>query len=352
MALNGIDISNWQRGIDLTKVPFDFVIAKATQGRNYVSADCARQVQQAINLKKLWGVYHYVDGSGASAEMQHFYSSCKNWVGQSIFALDWEMGSNTAWGNASYLETCVKELMRLNGGIPPIIYGPQSALALINQVAKANDCGTWIAQYPNYTPTGYQAKPWNEGAYACTIRQYTSVGRLAGYAGNLDLNKFYADAAAWNKYANPANKTANTPPADPLAGKTDTQLADEVIAGKYGSGATRIKNLGARYNAVQKIVNQRLGVTQTKSIDVLARETIAGKYGVGAARKKALGSHYEAVQKRVNQLLVKTTRTYVVKSGDTLSGIAAKLGTTVTKLASMNGIRNVNLIHPNQLIKY
>lgn len=30
MALNGIDISNWQAGIDLTRVPCDFVISKAT----------------------------------------------------------------------------------------------------------------------------------------------------------------------------------------------------------------------------------------------------------------------------------------------------------------------------------
>lgn len=37
MALNGIDISNWQAGIDLSVVPCDFVIAKATQGTSYIS---------------------------------------------------------------------------------------------------------------------------------------------------------------------------------------------------------------------------------------------------------------------------------------------------------------------------
>ena len=45
MALNGIDISNWQAGIDLSVVPCDFVISKATEGSWYVSADCARQVE-------------------------------------------------------------------------------------------------------------------------------------------------------------------------------------------------------------------------------------------------------------------------------------------------------------------
>ena len=37
MALNGIDISKWQGNIDLSVVPCDFVIIKATQGIGYVS---------------------------------------------------------------------------------------------------------------------------------------------------------------------------------------------------------------------------------------------------------------------------------------------------------------------------
>ena len=47
-----------------------------------------------------------------------------------------------------------------------------------------------------------------------------------------------------------------------------------------------------------------------------------------------------------------TTETvYVVKSGDTLSGIASKYKTTYQKLAKYNGISNPNLIYPGQKIK-
>lgn len=42
---------------------------------------------------------------------------------------------------------------------------------------------------------------------------------------------------------------------------------------------------------------------------------------------------------------------YTVKAGDTLSGIAAKYGTTYQKLASYNGIANPNLIHVGQKVK-
>jgi len=43
--------------------------------------------------------------------------------------------------------------------------------------------------------------------------------------------------------------------------------------------------------------------------------------------------------------------TYTVKSGDTLSRIAAKYGTTVAKLVEINGIKNPNLIHVGQVLR-
>jgi rare lipoprotein A len=43
---------------------------------------------------------------------------------------------------------------------------------------------------------------------------------------------------------------------------------------------------------------------------------------------------------------------YVVQSGDTLSGIAAALGTTVEDLAAANGIANPDLIYAGQTLYY
>ena len=42
---------------------------------------------------------------------------------------------------------------------------------------------------------------------------------------------------------------------------------------------------------------------------------------------------------------------YIVKPGDTLSQIAMKYGTTVSEIARLNGIRNVNLIYPGQVLE-
>ena len=48
----------------------------------------------------------------------------------------------------------------------------------------------------------------------------------------------------------------------------------------------------------------------------------------------------------------KKGRVYVVKKGDTLSGIAKKTGTTVKQLTTKNKISVNELLHPGQKLKY
>ena len=59
MALNGLDISNWQAGTDLSSIDFDFVIIKATQGTGYVDRSCDVFFQQALAMGKCIGFYHH-----------------------------------------------------------------------------------------------------------------------------------------------------------------------------------------------------------------------------------------------------------------------------------------------------
>lgn len=47
----------------------------------------------------------------------------------------------------------------------------------------------------------------------------------------------------------------------------------------------------------------------------------------------------------------RSVRTYTVRSGDTLGGIAARHGTSVAAIARANGIRNANLIYPGQKLR-
>lgn len=85
----------------------------------------------------------------------------------------------------------------------------------------------------------------------------------------------------------------------------------------------------------------------------LAQMVLKGQFGNGAVRKAKLGKRYDAVQKIVNELCGggSTGVYYIVKSGDTLSAIAKKFGTSVQQLVKLNGIRNPNLIYVNQKIR-
>lgn len=349
--MNGIDISNWQNGINLDAVPYDFIIAKATQGKTYVSPDCARQVEQARARGKLFGVYHYIDGSGAIGEADFFIDNIKNWVGEGMLCLDWESNQNSAWGNEDYLRQVAQRVIDRTG-IPPVIYVQQSRMAQVKPIADALNCALWIAQYANMNATGYQDAPWNEGAYSCAIRQYSSCGRLSGYSGNLDLNKAYMDAAAWKKYANPSGgASAPSPaPSKPSASAPSGSTLDLVyhIVTNDINGNARRDYCGSRYDDVQGFIND----THDASASTLAKWIRAGKYGNNPVRQtviEACGGKYREAQDIINGKGKQTT--YVVKSGDTLSGIAAKFGTTYQAIAAKNGISNPNLIYPGQVLK-
>ena len=113
--------------------------------------------------------------------------------------------------------------------------------------------------------------------------------------------------------------SASTQTTTPSTSKTTEEVAEEVIAGKWGNGEDRKQRLtaaGYNYSLIQAKVNELMGAKTTvssKSIDELAREVIQGKWGNGEERKNRLisaGYDYSAVQAKVNELMggIKSTK--------------------------------------------
>ncbi len=106
-----------------------------------------------------------------------------------------------------------------------------------------------------------------------------------------------------------------TPAPTPSVSKSNEELANEVIAGKWGNGddrKNRLTSAGYNYSAVQSIVNQKLsGGSSTpkptlKSNETIAQEVINGTWGNGADRKNRLtaaGYDYSTIQDIVNKKL-------------------------------------------------
>lgn len=350
MSMNGIDISGWQRGINLDRVSFDFVIVKATEGTGYVNSGFNTFCDSALRLGKCLGLYHYANGKDYAKEAEFFIEKVKNYIGKSMLVLDWESNGNVSFNknDREWVKNWCDYVFKKTG-IKPIIYVSKSIMTRFEGLGYE----FWIAQYANNKPTGYQEKPWNEGAYKCLIRQYASTGRLNGYNGNLDLNKFYGDVNDWNKRISKSGAEMSTPvtpiptPNPAPSTKSTLDLVFDVMKGEYGVGDERKQKLGSRYDEVQDFVNH----IYDSSIDTLVAETKAGKYGNGDTRKAVLGNRYDEVQDKINGEKKDTSVYYTVKAGDTLSEIASKYGTTYQAIAKLNGISNPNKIYAGQKLK-
>lgn len=197
MSLNGMDVSAFQPASITKMVGYDFVFIKATQGTTYVSSACDAQYQAAVKEKKLVGVYHFANGGDANAEADFFVKNIQGYLGKAVLVLDLEAGAlsrGAGWAKAWLDRVTAKT------GIRPLIYGSRGNICNAGYSQVAGSYGLWVAAYPDNSPGGYkpQSNPGNVSPWpSAWCYQYEDLGRLAGYAGNLDLDVFYGTAAQW-----------------------------------------------------------------------------------------------------------------------------------------------------------
>lgn len=206
-TLDGIDISSWQYDINIKNVDADFVIVKATGGTTYTNPYFKLQANATLKAGKLLGLYHFACEYGtpnsAVKEADYFVKAAGPYVGKAVLVLDWEADAlllGPGWAK-TFLDRVYEKT-----GVMPLIYMSKSVTYNYNWSKVANKYPLWVAQYPNYNRTGYQTDPWTDGnGYGAwsgpTIFQYASTGRISGYGGDLDLNLFYGNKAAWNALA-------------------------------------------------------------------------------------------------------------------------------------------------------
>lgn len=300
--LKGIDISNWQ-SVGTGDRAEDFVICKATEGTNYIDPKCDPHYQRAKGQGKLLGVYHFArpDLSSAEAEADFFVNNIKGYIGEAILVLDWEQPGQM--GRTDWAKAWLDRVYALTG-VRPLIYMSASTVNSYNWGAIAGDYGLWIAGYPNaYNVPNPPTPSVNDMPYGIGAWSFWAIWQYSSSAGQLDLDIANMDREAWLKYANA--KSQPTPAPQP-AKKSIDQLADEVIAGKWGNGEER-----------------KQGLTQA-------------------------GYDYNAVQQRVNEKMGANVVNYCVCYGDNLSSIAARYGTTWQKIAADNNLANPDLIYPGQ----
>lgn len=342
----GIDISKHNGNINLEPYKGQFVIIRVGYGHFHLDEKFERNVNECKRLGIPFGVYHYsyaLNEADAEAEARGVLNAIAKYKNDIEVGVWFDMEDADGYkkkhgfkfSNSTIAPICYRFCKMIeDAGYYAGIYTSSSWLQYVNGLNDRFD--KWVANWGKNDGTQH-TNTSQDG----TLQQYTSKP--------LDKNVMYADL---NRYSR-----GNTPSVKPQPKPID-QIADEVIAGQWGNGEDRKNRLtqaGYNYNAVQNAVNAKL---TKKSNEEIAHEVIAGKWGNGDDRKQRLtsaGYNYNAIQAIVSKLMSANKASkavyYTVKSGDTLSGIASKYGTTYQHLAQINGIANPNKIRAGQRIR-
>jgi GH25 family lysozyme M1 (1,4-beta-N-acetylmuramidase) len=245
---NGIDISNHQGSMDLAKVlkqtKTDFVICKSTEGLKFVDKFCDKFMVIAQNAGKQVGFYHFArpEWNSAKAEAEFFLRQTKGYFGKGIPVLDWESSgkSNVKWAK-EWLDYIYDKK-----GVKPVIYMSESVVNAYNWKAVADTgYGLWVARYRdynidrNYDMSTCGKKPVVKWWSFYMMWQWTSVGRLDGYSGNLDCDVFYGDSKSWDAYVKCAQITTGGVEVEKIYAYTN--LAAELPILRKGAQGNAVK---------------------------------------------------------------------------------------------------------------
>ena len=261
MNKRGIDVSTWQGEIDWNKVKnsgIEFAIIRSGwgySGDGKIDKYFIQNIRNAKNAGIKVGVYHYSYATSVdNAKQEAKY--CLDIVKSAGIKLDlpiyFDIEDNSI-ANKHDRETRTQMCINFCSEIENSGYwaGVYANLNWFNNYLNKNELAKrytlWLAQYND------------KNDMPCDVWQYTSSGKVDGISGNVDMNIMYRD------------------------------LISEI--GKYGNSET----------------------TTSSSLE--------------------------------NDITY-----YTVQSGDTLSGIASSYGTTYRYLAEINGIENPNLIYPGQTL--
>ncbi|WP_196000181.1 LysM peptidoglycan-binding domain-containing protein [Clostridium sp. 1001271B_151109_B4] len=322
-SYKGIDISNWQGSIDFSQVKnsgTQIVYILASQGNYFIDSYLQEFYNGAISNGLLVGFYHFFDPAvSVESQAEYFINAIKGLTSNCKLVLDLEKAGSYGASELSklaveFLEK-VKELT-------------DTEVAIYTYVSFANNnivsgyglenYPLWIAEYGVNSPQG---NPIWGNSYAGW--QYSDTGSVAGINGNVDMDVFTEEMLLVESSKIVGNNSSSN--------NNNFNSSSSYIYYKVESGDT-LSGIAEKYGTTVNTLVSLNGISNPNLIYVGEVLKIPAT-GSGADISKS------------------STINYTVQSGDTLSGIAARYGTTVNTLVSLNGISNPNLIYVGEILK-
>lgn len=321
------DLSEWQETVDFAKLSkvVDGVILRVQAGYTHTDSKYKEYVAGCKANNIPFGTYAYFKGVSvpdAITEAKHAYSLIDK--DSKFFALDIEevTCSNLITSGQAFINYLKNQGVKNVG-----LYSGESFYKAHNLAGIKADWN-WIANYGVNN-----GKQNNKPGISCDIWQFTSVGRLNGISGNVDLNVVLGKDLF--------HTVIPTPPKAPVA--PSVQARKVIMHVK----ALTVSDIRADHSHTSGFVrNTKVGET----FSVFGRTGDWHDVGIGWI-DGAKGHNLYWLDNPALKGSAPQPVYYVIQSGDTLSKIATANGTTVTKLQTLNGIKNPDAIIANQKIR-
>ena len=255
----------------------------------------------------------------------------------SIVALDYESGASA---DKQANTNAILHGMRMikAAGYTPMYYSYKPytvANVYADQIICEFPNSLWMAAYPNYAVTpapNYNVFPSMDGV---AIYQFTSTYIAGGLDGNVDLTGITDNG--YTKNNNPKTET----PAISQGQQADNTPKSDITNGNQVKVKFGARNWATGQGIPSWVKGRTYSVAQVSGSRVLLA-------GINSWINKA---DVEIISVSSAPIQAPAANTYTVQSGDTLSSIAAKFGTSYQTLASLNGISNPNLIYVGQVLQ-
>lgn len=395
----GTDLSRYQ-GYTAVKgqASDEFAIAQiggVNSGGIYTQATYQSQVATGIaqGLRMHTYIWYQVgsDISKAKQCMDYFLPSVQTPKG-SLVALDYEDGASASV--AANTDAILYGMRRIaDAGYTPVYYSYKPyTLAHVDykRILAAYPNSLWIAAYKDYNVTTVPDYAYFPSMDGVAQWQFTSCYRAGGLDGNVDLLGITQNGYRKGDASKPVTKPTavkqgikadNTPKADIKVGYT---VKVNFSARKWASGQSIPPWVHGKAYRVQQVSGNRVLLAGIMSwinradVEILqtsaqAKQTSGGIYTVRSgdswwsiSTRHGMSMYTLAARngKTIYSMLhpgdrliisgqtAAATRTYTVRRGDTLSGIAGRLGVSVGHLVQTNHISNPNRIYVGQRLVY
>lgn len=315
-----IDVSKHQGNINWDKVADDGVVAaiiRCGYGDDIASQDdsqWSRNVAEAKRVGIKIGAYLYSYATSvahAQSEANHAIRLLKGI--QLDYPVYYDLEDNNTVGkcNKSVIGDMAEVFCNAlsNAGYKVGIYANKYWFTSILTDPRFKKWDKWVAQYYSECTYSGEYQAW----------QYSSAGKVNGIVGNVDMSWFYKDYADDN-YVLPAQPQEILPN---IKGYVGTSIV--AALNKFGF------NSSYEYRAQ---LAEKVGISNYKGTAEQNLELI-----------RKLGG---TVQEQISN---PSYTEYIVKKGDTLSGIAKRYNTNYQVLAQYNRIADPNRIYVGQKIR-